>query len=272
VNVSLDHDAIGLTVRRHLAQTGRLLERTIERLSSGLRINRAGDDAAGLAISERMLAQIRGIDAATRNANEAISLAQMAESATSAVGESLQRMLELAVQASNGTLSESDRAALQGEYGDLADEVARLVAGTSYLDTSLLDDAAISTFQVGPGRGDTVDVQDTDLSGIPDTLGSVAGASEANAQAAMTALETAIGQVAAHQAHWGAVLNRFGVIVSGLEAGSTTLVAARGRIVDADYAAETALRARLLILQETGIALLAQANTQPRMVLDLLLN
>lgn len=259
-------------MRRHLAHTGRLLERTLERLSSGLRINRAADDAAGLAVSERMLAQISGTDVATRNANEAISLAQVAESATGSVVDALQRMLELAVQASNGTLSAEDRGLLQTEYAELADEVSRLVTGTRYLDTSLLDNSAVSTFQVGPRAGDTVAVQHTDMSGLPATLGSVSGASAANAQAALTALETAIDQATAHQARWGAVLGRFDTIVSGLGANAITLAAARSSIVDADYAAETARRAWLLIRQEAGIAMLAQANAQPRMVLDLLVN
>jgi flagellin len=268
--LSIHTSTSALASQRHLAQTGRLLATTVERLSSGLRINRASDDASGLAIAERMLAQLRGSDVAVRNANEAISMAQLAEATIGSMTDTLQRMRELAVQAANGSLTAGDRDLLQAEYADLASEVARAVGDTAYLGTTLLDDAEAMSFQVGPNRGDAVEVNDTDLSALPATLGTIDGADATTAGVALDALDAALETAAAQRSRWGAVVNRFDTIVSGLTAGSGALAAARGRIVDADYAAETAQRMRLLIQQEVSVAMLTQANTQPQLVLRLL--
>jgi flagellin len=271
--LSLNTNMMALVARRSWAQTESALAVTTARLSSGLRINSARDDAAGLAISERLLAQIRGTDVAARNANDAVSMAQIGESAAGSVVDALQRMNELAVQASNGTLTSSDRALLELEFDQLQAEVADLVADTAYDGTKLLNNANSADIQVGPNAGQTVTVTRTDLSGMSSTVGalSVAGATGASASAAITALESALTTATSAQASWGAVQNRFDSVVSQLQSSSLILNAARGRIVDADIATETSNRARLLVLQDSAVAMLAQANARPQMVLSLLL-
>ena len=272
--LSLNTNLIALTAQRHWAATASALARVTERLSSGLRINSARDDAAGLAISQRLMAQIRGTDVAVRNANDAISRAQVAESATGSVVDALQRMNELAVQAANGSLTTDDRALLEIEFDELQEEIASLVADTEYDGSALLNNASSIAIQVGPNAGQTVTMTNTNLSSMSTTVGalSVAGATTASASAAITALETALTTATSAQASWGAIQNRFDSVVSLLQSSSTTLSAARGRIVDADFATETAQRARLLVLQDSAVAMLAQANAQPQRVLSLLLN
>lgn len=274
--LSVNTNLPSLLSQRYLASTQRALLTATERLSSGLRINRASDDAAGLAISERLLAQIRGMGVGTRNANDAISMAQTAESAAGAVADALQRMRELAVQAANGTLDTEDRAILQTEFGELQAEVASLIGGADFDGRALLSNADTVAFQVGANAGETVNVQNTDLSGLVGGSGTVStlavtGATSTNASAAITALDTAIDTVASAQGRWGAVLSRFDSVVSNLDSRSLNYTVARGRIMDADYATETANRSRLLILQEFSTAMVAQANAYPQRVLGLLL-
>ncbi|MEY3474367.1 MAG: hypothetical protein RL087_825 [Pseudomonadota bacterium] len=274
--LSLNTNIAALTAQRYLNSTQALLLRTTERLSSGLRINSARDDAAGLAISERLFAQIRGLDVGVRNANDAISMAQVGESASAAVGDALQRMRELAVQASNGTLTSDDRGLLQVEFAQLQEEVTRLVGDSSFNGVDLLNNATSSTYQIGPNPGDTVTQTNTNLSALVGagassvTAVSVTGADATNASAAITRLDAAIDTVASARAQWGATINRFESIVSVQQSTAFSLTAARSRIMDADFAAETANRSRALILQEFGTAMLAQANAYPRMVLKLL--
>ena len=271
--LSLNTNLMALTARRYWAQTESALAVTTARLSSGLRINSARDDAAGLAISERLLAQIRGTDVAARNANDAVSRAQMGESASGSVLDALQRMNELAVQASNGTLTSSDRALLQVEFGQLQAEVSDLVSNTAYDGTKLLNNADSGAIQVGPDPGQTVNVTNTNLSSLSTTVSalSISDGTGALATAAMSALDTALTTATSAQATWGAALNRFDSVVSQLQSSSLILTAARGRIMDADIATETSNRARLLVLQESAVAMLAQANAQPQRVLSLLL-
>lgn len=271
--LSLNTNMMALTARRYWAQTESALAITTARLSSGLRINSARDDAAGLAISERLMAQIRGTDVAARNANEAISRSQMGESAAGSVVEALQRMNELAVQASNGTLTTSDRALLQVEFDQLKAEVSDLVSTTQYDGTKLLDNANSAAFQVGPDPGQTVTVTNTNLSAMSTTVGalSLTDATGALATAANASLQTALTTATSAQASWGAVQNRFDNVYAQLQSSSLILTAARGRIVDADIAAETTNRARLLVLQDSAVAILAQANARPQTVLSLLL-
>lgn len=270
---SLNTNLIALTAQRHWAATASALARVTERLSSGLRIHSARDDAAGLAISERLWAQIRGTDVAVRNANDAISRAQVAEGAVGSVVDALQRMNELAVQAANGSLTEADRDLLQIEFAALRDEVSSLVTDTAYDGATLLDNATGVDVQVGPNAGQTVTVTNPSLSLMVSSLSSLAvtGADGTSATAAMTALASALTTANSAQARWGAVLNRFDSVVSQLQSSSITLSVARARIVDADFATETSQRARLLVLQDSAVAMLAQANAQPQRVLGLLL-
>ena len=271
--LSLNTNTMALVARRYWIQTESALAVTTARLSSGLRINSARDDPAGLAISERLLAQIRGTDVAARNANDAVSRAQTGESATGSVVGALQRMNELAVQAANGTLTSDDRALLEVEFDQLQAEVADLVSDTAYDGTTLLDNANTAAFQVGPNAGQTVNVTNTDLSALSTTVSalSISDGTGALATAAQSALDTALTTATSAQASWGATLNRFDSVVSQLQSSSLILTAARGRIVDADIATETSNRARLLVLQESAVAMLAQANAQPQRVLSLLL-
>jgi flagellin len=271
--VSLNTNMMAVTARRYWMTTESALETTTARLSSGLRINSARDDPAGLVVSERLLAQIRGMDMGVRNANEGISRAQVGESAAGSVVSALQRMKELAVQASNGILSGADRDLLEVEFDQLQAQIADLVSNTAYGDVSLLDNADSAAFQVGPNPRQTVRMANTDLSGLAATVGalSLADGTGVLATAANAALDTALETATSAQASWGAVQSRFDSVVSNLESSSIALTAARGRIVDADIATETANRSRLLLLQDSAVAMLAQANARPQMVLNLLL-
>ncbi|MFN9279827.1 MAG: flagellin [Betaproteobacteria bacterium] len=270
---SLNTNMAAVTIRRYWMTTESALQTTTARLSSGLRINTARDDPAGLVVSERILAQIKSMDAAVRNANEGISRAQVGESAVGTMVSNLQRMKELAVQASNGTLTGADRAILQEEFSQLQASVKDLVSNTDHDGASLLDNANSAAFQVGTRPGQTVRVDNTDLSSMATTVTarSLAEGTGALATAANAALDTALETATSAQASWGAMLSRFDSVVSQLETASSALTAARGRIVDADFAAETANRSRLLLLQDSATAMLAQANARPQLVLNLLL-
>jgi flagellin len=271
--LSLNTNMMAVTARWHWMTTESALQTTTARLSSGLRINSARDDPAGLAISERLLAQIRGTDVAVRNANDGISRAQVGEGAAGSVVSTLQRMKELAVQASNGTLTGADRDLLEVEFDQLQAEVTDLVSNTAYGGVSLLDNADSAAFQVGPNAGQTLSMTNTDLSGLATTVAglSLADGTGALATAANAALDAELETATSAQASWGAMQSRFDSVVSNLQSSSIALTASRGRIMDADIALETANRSRLLVLQESAIAMLAQANARPQTVLSLLL-
>jgi flagellin len=272
----INTNVASLNTQRNLNGSQNLMASAMQRLSSGLRINSAKDDAAGLAISERMNSQIRGMNVAMRNAADGISLAQTAEGAIGKIGEALQRMRELAVQSANGTNNSGDRDNLNKEFGQLQSEIDRLVSSTKFNDTELLSGAqATFTFQIGAGTSagvDTIDVAGTDLSTLSSDVSALAitGADATNASDAIGELDTMIATITENRATWGAVQNRFESVISNLQVSSENLSAARGRIVDADYAAETANLTRAQILQQAGVAMLAQANASPQSVLSLL--
>jgi flagellin len=266
-----------LNTQRNLSTTNGQLAQAIQRLSSGLRVNSAKDDAAGLAIAERMNAQVRGMNVAIRNANDGISLAQVAEGALGKVGDMLQRMRELAIQSANATNSASDRDNLNAEYTQLSQEIDRTLSGTKFNGQAILGaDAGSLTFQIGAGTDttDTLDISTTDLTA--DTLltgatgASIDGADAANAQAAIGLIDTALDRINGQRANYGAVQNRFESVIGNLMVASENQSAARSRIMDADYAAETAALTRAQILQQAGNAMLAQANQLPQNVLQLL--
>ena len=264
-----------INAQRNVAMSQLSLSTSMQRLSSGLRLNSAKDDAAGLAISERMNAQVRGMNVAVRNANDGISLSQTAEGATGKIGDALQRMRELAVQSANGTNNDGDRDNLQTEFSQLQAEVTRLVDGTKFNDKNLLNAATTFTFQVGAGTDatDTINVDLTDLKGTVDTPVAaldISGADATGANAAIDALDTAIDSVTTARANLGSVQNRFEGVISNLMISSENLTASRSRIVDADFAVETANLSRAQILQQAGNAMVAQANQQPQQVLALL--
>ncbi len=271
----INTNMISLNAQRNLGTTQSALASSIQRLSSGLRVNSAKDDAAGLAIAERMSTQVRGMNVAIRNANDGISLAQTAEGALGKIGDALQRMRELAVQAKNGTNTAGDRTNLNAEFTKLAAEVERLVDGTTFNGRQLLDGTnATFDFQVGAGNAttDTVSITSSDLSGTATavTALSIAGADATGATAAITALDTAIDTVTTARSAYGAAQNQFDSVIGSLQVASENLASARGRIMDTDFAAETANLSRAQVLQQAGMAMLSQANAVPQNVLSLL--
>ncbi|MDR6214111.1 flagellin domain-containing protein [Paracidovorax wautersii] len=269
-----------LNAQRNLNGTQSSLATSMQRLSSGLRVNSAKDDAAGLAIAERMNAQVRGMNVAVRNANDGISLAQTAEGALGKIGDNLQRMRELAVQAANDSNNSTDRTALDNEYKQLAQENARVIANTKFNGQALLTGSGGTggsfTFQIGANTsGDnqiSVATSNIATAMTASTQGSAAtlGATAASARTAMDAIDTALNQINSKRSEFGAVQNRFDAVVANLQVASENQAAARGRIMDADFASETANLSRSQILQQAGTAMVAQANQLPQGVLSLL--
>ena len=255
-----------LNAQRNLMASQDSLATSMQRLSSGLRVNSAKDDAAGLAIADRMNAQIRGINVAVRNANDGISLAQTADGALSTVTDVLQRMRELAVQAQNGSNGTSDRANLDTEYQQLSSEITRIATQTKFNGSAIVGaSAGAQTFQVGANNGDTLTVTTS-------TVSTVAGdvTTAANASTALAAIDTELDTITTSRANYGAMINRFQFAISNLQVTGQNQSAARGRIMDADFASETANLARAQVLQQAGTAMVAQANQLPNQVLQLL--
>ena len=271
---TINTNLLSLNAQRNVNMSANSLATSMQRLSSGLRVNGAKDDAAGLAIAERMNAQLRGMNVAIRNANDAISLSQTAEGAIGKVGDALQRMRELSVQAANGTNNAGDRDNLQAEFSQLQGEITRIVGGTTFNGLSLLSGATTFTFQTGPSTTatDTISVASVDLSATDTAMAAlnISGATSAGATAAITAIDTAINTVTNARANYGGVQNRFDSVISALQVNAENLTAARSRIMDADYAVETSNLSRAQILQQAGTAMLAQANQAPTGVLALL--
>jgi flagellin len=269
---TINTNVLSMNAQRNLNASQTSLATSVQRLSSGLRINSAKDDAAGLAISERMNAQIRGMNVAIRNANDGVSLAQTAEGAIGQVSNMLQRMRELAVQSANATNSSGDRSNLNSEYQQLASEITRTITNTKFNDTAILATATAQVFQVGANNGDTVSITPTDLSANTNITAVTGGdlTSAANANTALTKIDLALTDVNTARATYGAVNARFESIIATLQVSSENLAASRGRIVDADFAQETANLSRTQILQQAGSAMVAQANGLPQQVLLLL--
>jgi flagellin len=268
-----------LNAQRNLSQTGRALSANFGRLSSGMRINTAGDDAAGLAISERMKSQIRSMSQAERNANDGISLLQTAEGAMNENSGILIRMRELAMQSANGTLGDGEKDALQVEFGEMVNEIERIASVTQFNGRNLLDGSnATFTFQVGintTAGEDTIDATMVDLTsanygaGATDlTALDIGSAGDVNA--ALTALDTAIDDTSTARAGLGATQNRLQVTVTNLQGARENLSAANSRIRDVDVAEESAAMTRNNILSQAGLAVLSQANQLPSMALSLL--
>ncbi|PJJ99543.1 flagellin FliC [Lysobacteraceae bacterium NML91-0213] len=270
----INTNSIALNAQRNLNTNSASLSTTIQRLSSGLRINSAKDDAAGLAISQRMTAQIRGMDQAARNANDGISLAQTAEGALKSIGDNMQRIRELAVQAANGTNNEDDRASLQKEVAQLQEEITRVVENTTFNGTNLLDSAQTISIQVGAGAEahDKIDITLENISAIATAVGAldISGIDATGADDAIDAIDTNLGTLNDARAELGAIQNRFNSVISNLQTNSENLSASRSRIQDTDYAKETVELTRTQILQQAGTAMLAQAKSAPQSVLSLL--
>ncbi|MDP3308144.1 flagellin [Methylotenera sp.] len=257
-----------LNTQRNLSASQGALNTSLQRLSSGLRINSAKDDAAGLAIATKMDSQVRGMQVAIRNSNDGISFAQTAEGALSKVTDAMQRMRELAVQSANGTNSDDDRKNLSAEYKELNSEITRL-ASTKFNGNAVFG-ATATTFQVGAGTTAGEDTIDVAALTAPAAIGTADIDDVTNATAAITAIDTALTTTNTARATLGAVQNRFESVISNLQVASENQSAAKSRIMDADFAAESANLTRGQILQQAGTAMLAQANSLPNGVLALL--
>ena len=303
-----------LNAQRSLAESSRELSTAMERLSSGKKINSAADDAAGFAIAERMTAQVRGLNMATKNANDGLAMLATIENATNDVTDMLQRVRELAVQASNDTNSSTDRGYLQKEVDSLLNEINRVASQTVYNDQVVLDGTHTGQLQVGTDNGQNITFNiksiDTDTLGLTGSGGASgaftagatpivisttshdnsvdsAGAAQApaagtdnvlglsvltaeDAEAALTKITAAIEQVAGNRAEYGAMANRLEYTVSNLMNVAEFTTAARSRIEDADFAAESARLAKAQVLQQTGTAMLAQANASSQLAIQLI--
>jgi len=268
-----------LTAQRNLASSQGQLATSIGRLSSGLRINSAKDDAAGLAIANRMDSQARGMNVAIRNSMDGISLAQTAEGGLGKVSDMLGRMRELAVQSSNATNTSTDRDSLNNEFRQLADEIDRTLNATKFNGQAILSGAAGSqVFQIGSDATSydqlTVATNNmataTNIVAVTGTVGVISGTTGGNAMAMISAIDSALTTVNSERSTYGAVQNRFEAIIANLQVASENQSAAKSRIMDADFAAETAALTRTQILQQAGTAMLAQANQIPQQVLQLL--
>jgi flagellin len=283
---TINTNLISMNAQRNLRSSEGNLATSIQRLSSGLRINTARDDAAGLAIAERMNTQVRGMNVALRNSNDAISLAQVAEGALGKTGDIFQRMRELAVQASNGTNTDADRTSLNNEFVQMAQEVTRTLGGTQFNGANILSSTGSNDFQIGANNSSTIDrlsfsnynwAGTTNITAVTGTA-VISGTSTptmqitnaANAQSAIASIDTALNEINSQRATWGSRQVRFENVVSNLMSAVENQAAARGRIVDANYAQETANLSRASILQQAGNAMVAQANQLPQQVLSLL--
>lgn len=272
-----------LVAQLNLNRNQSSLQTTLQRLSSGLRVNSAKDDAAGLAVAEGFTSQIRGNTQAVRNANDGISLGQTAEGALASIASNEQRIRELAVQSANGSISNTNRSQLQLEVDQLTQEISRIVQTTNFSGTNLLSGASTLTFQVGADGTATnqVSVTTTNLAASGSAglfaynssltaTGTIDLTSSGAASAALANLDSDISRVTSTRATFGAVQNRFEAVISNLQNYVTNLSASRSRITDADFAAETASLTRAQILQQAGTAVLSQANALPQAALTLL--
>jgi flagellin len=265
MSLRINNNIEAFNAHRNLVGTSDRLGKSMERLSSGYRINRAADDAAGLAISERLRAQVRGISQAQRNAQDAVSLVQTAEGSLDEVHSMLQRARELAVQYKNGSLSETDQEAIQSEINQLASEVERIGTSSEFNGIKLLNAAATVTFQVGANDGEVITVSTISLG-----AGVGATAFELGAETDISEIDAAIGAVSTQRAEFGAVQNRLEHTLNNLAVYQENLTASESRIRDVDMAAEMVEFTKLQILQQAGTAMLAQAQQSGQSVLTLL--
>jgi flagellin len=276
----INTNVASLNAQRNLTGVQSQLSTALQRLSSGLRVNSARDDAAGMYQIEQMTADVRGINQAIRNAADGTSLGQTAEGALAQISNNLQRIREIAVQSANGTVQ--DRSGLQSEVNELTREISRIIQTTEFNGSALLSAATSITFQVGADGIATnqVAVTTTALTGAAGISAVYSGnltggqtvvvSTQAAASAVLTSVDAAINTVSSTRATFGAVQNRFDAVIANLQNYVENLVAARSRIQDADFAQETAALTRAQILQQSGVAMVAQANALPQAALALL--
>lgn len=265
-------NTFSLNAQKNLSNHGEKLGGSFAKLSSGLRIVTAADDAAGLGISERMRGEVRSLNMASRNAQDGVSLVQTAEGALSEVSSNLIRMRELAVEAANGTLNTADRASLDAEFQALDSEINRVATETEFNGVSLLDSVSTIAIQVGVDSGDTISVSTIDMqsAGANLAIAALDVTSAANASTALGAIDTAIDSVSTQRGAFGATQNRLQSAMRSIGTASENIAGAESRIRDVDVASETAELTKNRILQQAAVSVLAQANTQPQMALSLL--
>ena len=271
----INTDLASMGSQRALSGSQAAVGQSVQRLSSGLRVNGAKDDAAGLAIAERFNSQVKGMNAGVRNANDAVSLAQTAEGALAKVSDMLQRLRELAVQSSNGSNSASDRLNLDAEFQQLGQAITRTIGGTRFNGANILvANAGSQAFQVGAGAtsNDVIAITTTrvDNNSTITTVTSAGITSAALASAAINSIDTAIDPVTTERSNYGAAQNRFESAIAVLQVSAENNAASRSRIMDADYATVTASLSRAQVLQQAGTAMLAQATQLPNQMLTLL--
>ncbi|MEM1032041.1 MAG: flagellin [Myxococcota bacterium] len=273
--LTINTNVASLNAQKSLSKSQKSLQQSFERLSSGFRINKASDDAAGLAVSESLTSRVRSYAVAERNTNNAISMANTAEGGLSEISGIVVRMRELAVQAANGDLTSTDRGFLDTEFQALKEEVTRLSETTQFNGVSLLGGTANSiSFQVGINTtsNDTISVEfgGVSISSLGLSGASIAGAGSSNASSAITSIDTALNTVNTTRARFGAATNRLEVAVSNTQTIRTNLAAANSAIRDVDVASETANLARSQVLLQAGTSVLAQANQSPSFALSLI--
>ncbi|TVO58269.1 flagellin N-terminal helical domain-containing protein [Denitromonas halophila] len=258
----INTNVYSLNAQRNLNRSQEGLATSLQRLSSGLRVNSARDDAAGLAVAQRMEADARGLTVAMRNASDGISFSQTADGALGTSADILQRMRELAVQSLNGTISDTERGYLNAEFSQLDTELGRLQGAAKLNNQSVF---GTFTFQIGAGAADSMSATFT-------SVASIGGAVSTSAAAALAiaSIDNALNSVASNRATIGGVMGRMQFTIQQLETARENQYAARSRIMDADFAAETAALTRAQILQQSGTAMVAQANSVPQSVLSLL--
>jgi flagellin len=281
MSFSINTNINSLMAQNNASKTQMSLSTSIQRLSSGLRVNNSQDDPAGLAIATRMSAQARGMNVAIRNANDGISLLQTAEGGMSTISDMLQRMRELTVQATNSTNTSSDINSLNQEYTQLSQEIDRTITSVQFNGQTLLTASGGYDFQVGANSGQTITVASGTLnlicSNVSSVLGSTSGAasglttaSNSGNAANLSAIDAALQAITDARANIGAAESRFNNTINFLQSAAQNQTAAQGRIMDANFASETANLSRAQILQQAGTAMIAQANQLPQGVLSLL--
>jgi flagellin len=269
----INNNPASIAAQRNLAINTLGLNRSVERLSSGLRITRAADDAAGLGLSESLRAQIRSINQATRNASDGISLTQIADGAAATIGSLLTRLRELSSQSASGTVGNTERSYIDQEFVALRSEIDRIAQTTEFNGQALTSGSSISfSIAIGfrSGTGNTLDLALNDITTSSLGLSSVNVSSSANATSALANVDNAISAIASARAEYGSIQNRFEATIANLQVTSENLTAAESRIRDADIALETSIFTKNQILVQAGIATLAQANTLPQQALALL--
>jgi flagellin len=265
MSLRIQNNVAAFNAQRQLVGNSENLSKAMERLSSGYRINRAGDDAAGLAISEKLRGQIGGLNQASRNASDAISMVQTAEGALNEVHSMLQRVRELAVQYKNGTLSANDQTAIQSEVNQLAAEIQRIGTDTDFNGTKLLNSVGTVSFQVGAADAQTITAATISVgASVAANVFALGGVSD------IAEIDGAINNISAARATFGAVQNRLEHTISNLASYQENLTASESRIRDADMASEMVQFTKFQILQQAGTSMLAQANQAPQSVLSLL--